>query len=92
MDRFLREVEVRILSEADFNYKYFDRIRFRAAVDDLTSATKEGDKTAVVQAAKELTGVLKEAEIMQTAPESHQLKIEVSKLIKGDGSCQNCFH
>jgi hypothetical protein len=86
LERFRREVEVRILSEADFNYKYFDRVRFRAAVEDLTSATKGGDKAAVVQAAKELTGVLKEAEIMELAPESQQLKLEVTRLLKGKSS------
>jgi hypothetical protein len=86
LERYRREVEERILSEADFKYKYFDRVRFRAAVEDLTSATKEGDKEAVVQAAKELTGVLKEAEIMELAPESQQLKLEVTRLLKGKSS------
>lgn len=82
LDRFLRAVEVRILSEADFDYKYFDRYRFKSAIEDLEAASRKRDKDAVVAAAKEVAATLKEAEIMQTSDEAHQLKLEVSRLIK----------
>ena len=72
---------MRILSEADFAYKYFDRLRFQAAVRDLEEASKKRDQQAVVQAAKELTATLKEAEIMQVSEEAPQLKLEVKKMI-----------
>ena len=81
LERFLTAVEVRILSEADFSYRYFDRLRFASAVRNLEDASRRRDQTGVVEAARDLTASLKEAEIMQLAEEAPQLKLEVKRMI-----------
>jgi hypothetical protein len=50
-------VEVRIVSSADFGYKYLNRKKIDETIDDLLAASRSGDKKQVLEAAKALTEV-----------------------------------
>jgi hypothetical protein len=80
LERFRAAVQVRIASTADFGYKYLNRQKIDNTVDDLLKAARSGDKAQVVQAAKALTEVVKEAEQKDLTDDS-KLKQETRELL-----------
>jgi hypothetical protein len=80
LERFRAAVQVRIASTADFGYKYLNRQKIDNTVDDLLKAARSGDKAQVVQAAKALTEVVKEAEQKELTDDS-KLKQETRELL-----------
>lgn len=80
-------VEVRIASSAEFGYKYLERQRFNAAVDALAKAAKKKDKDEVMRAAREITDIVKEAEMknldsLEAERAQDQLRLDAAKLLK----------
>ena len=80
LERFRAAVQVRIASSADFGYKYLNRQRIDTTVDDLLKAARSGNKAQVVEAAKALTEVVKEAEKKDLTDDS-KLKQETRELL-----------
>lgn len=80
LQRLRSLVEVRIASSAEFGYKYLERQRFNAAVDTLASAAKSKDKAQVIEAAREITQIVKEAQDKDL--DSSQLRHDAARLIK----------
>ncbi len=80
LERFLAAVQVRIASTADFGYKYLNRQKIDNTVDNLLAAAKSGNKAQVVDAAKALTEVVREAEKKDLDDDS-KLKQETRELL-----------
>lgn len=62
LDQLYSAVEVRLGSNASFGYRFIERERFGASLDALIASLRSDDRQQVVQAAKDITQIVKDAD------------------------------